>query len=74
MMCMVNPDAGSDRYRNHVDDMTTQNIGYVTDRLLDAGASDVLTIPVQMKKRAPGPSDSSPTPLDRTEALSRIFH
>jgi uncharacterized protein (TIGR00299 family) protein len=38
----------------NIDDMTPQNLGYVTDRLLEAGALDVIVIPVQMKKSRPG--------------------
>jgi uncharacterized protein (TIGR00299 family) protein len=57
----------------NVDDMTPQNIGYVTDRLLEAGALDVLTIPVQMKKGRPGHLIQILAPLERTQALSRII-
>src|SRR5437667_431132 len=38
----------------NIDDMTPQNFGYVTEKLFAAGALDVLTIPVQMKKGRPG--------------------
>ena len=38
----------------NIDDMTPQNFGYVTDRLLAAGALDVFTVPIQMKKGRPG--------------------
>jgi uncharacterized protein (TIGR00299 family) protein len=57
----------------NVDDMTPQNIGYVTDRLLEAGALDVLTIPVQMKKGRPGHLIQILAPMELTQALSRII-
>jgi uncharacterized protein (DUF111 family) len=38
----------------NIDDMNPQNFGYVTERLLAAGALDVFTIPIQMKKGRPG--------------------
>ena len=40
----------------NIDDMTPQNLAYVTERLLEAGALDVCTIPVQMKKGRSGSS------------------
>jgi pyridinium-3,5-bisthiocarboxylic acid mononucleotide nickel chelatase len=38
----------------NIDDMTPQNFGYVTEKLLAAGALDVFTVPIQMKKGRPG--------------------
>jgi pyridinium-3,5-bisthiocarboxylic acid mononucleotide nickel chelatase len=38
----------------NLDDLNPQVFGYVMDRLLDEGALDVFTIPVQMKKNRPG--------------------
>jgi len=40
--------------RCNVDDMTGESIGFAQQLLLDAGARDVFTIPVQMKKSRPG--------------------
>src|SRR5207237_5973167 len=37
----------------NIDDMNPQNFGYVTENLLAAGALDVFTIPIQMKKSRP---------------------
>jgi uncharacterized protein (TIGR00299 family) protein len=56
-----------------IDDMTPQNIGYVSDRLLEAGALDVVTIPVQMKKGRPGHLLQVLSPMNRIDALSRIL-
>lgn len=40
--------------RCNVDDMTAEQIGFAMDRLFVAGAADVFTIPVSMKKSRPG--------------------
>lgn len=38
----------------NVDDMTAEQIGFAMDRLFDAGALEVFTVPVGMKKSRPG--------------------
>ncbi|NLW50057.1 MAG: nickel pincer cofactor biosynthesis protein LarC [Candidatus Brocadiaceae bacterium] len=38
----------------NLDNMTGEEVGYCTERLLAAGALDVFTVPVQMKKNRPG--------------------
>jgi len=38
----------------NVDDMTGEEIGYCTERLMAAGALDVFVTPIQMKKNRPG--------------------
>lgn len=37
----------------NLDDMTGEALGYATELLLDAGALDVFTVPIQMKKNRP---------------------
>src|SRR5206468_462896 len=57
----------------NIDDMTPQNFGYVTDKLLAAGALDVFTIPVQMKKGRPGHLLQVLATRDDSDALSKII-
>ena len=38
----------------NVDDMTAEEIGFAVDRLFEAGARDVYTVPIGMKKSRPG--------------------
>jgi len=57
----------------NIDDMTPQNLGYVAERLLESGALDVLTIPVQMKKGRPGHLLQVLAPVASVDALSRIL-
>jgi pyridinium-3,5-bisthiocarboxylic acid mononucleotide nickel chelatase len=38
----------------NLDDLNPQVVGYVVDRLLEEGALDVFSVPVQMKKNRPG--------------------
>ena len=37
-----------------IDDMTAEAVGFATERFWEAGALDVYTIPIQMKKNRPG--------------------
>jgi pyridinium-3,5-bisthiocarboxylic acid mononucleotide nickel chelatase len=57
----------------NIDDMTPQNFGYVNEKLFAAGALDVFTIPVQMKKGRPGHLLQVLTPPDAADAISRII-
>ncbi len=57
----------------NIDDMTPQNIAYVTERLLEAGALDVCTIPVQMKKGRAGFILQVLSPMNRCEVLSGVI-
>jgi pyridinium-3,5-bisthiocarboxylic acid mononucleotide nickel chelatase len=57
----------------NIDDMTPQNFGYVTERLFSAGALDVFTIPVQMKKGRPGHLLQVLTPPQAADTISRII-
>ena len=56
----------------NIDDMTPQNLAFVTERLLEAGALDVCAIPVQMKKGRPGYLLQVLAPPNRREAMERI--
>ena len=38
----------------NLDDMTPEDVGFAMERLLDAGALDVYTLPIGMKKNRPG--------------------
>jgi len=60
----------------NIDDMSQQNFSYVTEKLLAAGALDVFTVPIQMKKGRPGHLLQVLAPFgDKTgaENLSRII-
>jgi len=57
----------------NIDDMNPQNFGYVTEKLLAAGALDVFTIPIQMKKSRPGQLLQVLAPSDVVDALSRLI-
>jgi uncharacterized protein (TIGR00299 family) protein len=57
----------------NIDDMTPQNLAYVTERLLDAGALDAVTMPIQMKKGRPGQLLQVLAPSNRREALEQMI-
>src|SRR5262247_1405618 len=57
----------------NIDDMNPQNFAYVNEKLLQAGALDVFTIPVQMKKGRPGQLLQVLAPSDAVDALSRVI-
>ena len=57
----------------NIDDMSPQNFGYVTEKLLGAGALDVFTVPIQMKKGRPGELLHVLAPADLVDALTRII-
>jgi pyridinium-3,5-bisthiocarboxylic acid mononucleotide nickel chelatase len=57
----------------NIDDMTPQNFAYVTERLLEAGALDVCTIPVQMKKGRSGFILQVLSPMNRCDILSSLI-
>ena len=72
----VAPEPGGDTViviEANIDDMNPQNFGYVTERLLEAGALDVFTVPIQMKKGRPGHLLQVLAPQDRVDALSRVL-
>ena len=57
----------------NIDDMNPQNFAYVNEKLLQAGALDVFTVPVQMKKGRPGQLLQVLAPSDAVEVLSRVI-
>ena len=56
----------------NIDDMAPQNLSFVTERLLEAGALDVCAIPIQMKKGRPGHLLQVLAPPNRREVMERI--
>jgi uncharacterized protein (TIGR00299 family) protein len=57
----------------NLDDATGQTVGYAFERLLEAGATDVFTTPVQMKKNRPGVRLSVLARPEQVAALERIL-
>ena len=57
----------------NIDDMTPQNFAYVTEKLLAAGALDVFTVPIQMKKGRPGHLLQVLAEPDAMDAVSKII-
>jgi uncharacterized protein (TIGR00299 family) protein len=59
----------------NVDDVSPEWLGYVMERLFEAGALDVAFIPLQMKKNRPGVQVQVMGQIGKTEALTDIlFH
>ncbi len=58
----------------NIDDASPQVIGFATERLLAAGALDVIVIPAQMKKNRPGVMlQVLCTPEDREQLIALLF-
>src|SRR5262245_32516220 len=57
----------------NIDDMNPQNFAYVNEKLLQAGAIDVFSVPVQMKKGRQGQLLQVLAPSDAVDALSRVI-
>ncbi len=59
----------------NVDDVSAEWLGYVMERLFEAGALDVAFLPLQMKKNRPGVQIQVMGPVGQTEGLMDIlFH
>lgn len=57
-----------------VDDMTGEDVAYACERLAEAGARDVVTVPVQMKKGRPGLIIQAwAAPADRAAVVAAFF-
>ena len=57
----------------NLDDMTGEAISFASESLLNAGALDVYTIPIQMKKGRPGIILTCLCPLPEKETFTRLF-
>ena len=57
----------------NLDDMTPEDIAFAMERLLDAGALDVWTTPIGMKKNRPGIQLSVLSREDRKEELAQCL-
>lgn len=57
----------------NIDDMNQEIYGYLTDRLLGAGASDVFYTPIIMKKGRPAVKVSVLVPVPGEDAIARIL-
>jgi hypothetical protein len=57
----------------NLDDTTGEIIGYTTGKLLEAGALDVYTMPIQMKKNRPGVKLTVLCPLPDLDQIERIL-
>jgi len=61
--------AGDRLLEANIDDMTPEQLGYLTERLLASGARDVWLTPIQMKKGRPGHTVSIISAPDRRETI-----
>lgn len=57
----------------NLDDMTGEEIGFASEKLFEAGALDVFTTPIGMKKSRPGVLLTCICPEDRREEFLRII-
>ncbi len=57
----------------NLDDLSPEIIGYVQDRLFHAGAVDVFTVPIFMKKNRPATLISVIAPPERREAIEDLL-
>jgi hypothetical protein len=57
----------------NLDNATGELVGYVSEKLFEAGALDVWTAPIQMKKSRPGVVLSALVPPSRREAVERVL-
>lgn len=56
-----------------LDDMTGEDLGFAVQQLLDAGALDVYTLPIQMKKNRPGVILCVTCPVEDSDALAHLM-
>jgi uncharacterized protein (TIGR00299 family) protein len=67
---VTNPAADIVVIEANIDDMSAEQLAYAGERLLEAGAVDVVTIPVLMKKGRPGHLLQVLVPPDRQDEIS----
>jgi uncharacterized protein (TIGR00299 family) protein len=71
----TNPSPAEDEIRvleTHIDDCNPEVLGFIMDRLLEAGALDVAFSPAQMKKNRPGVRLTVLSPPHLLDALARM--
>ena len=56
-----------------LDDMTGEDLGFAVQLLLDAGALDVYTLPIQMKKNRPGVILCVTCPVEDSDAMAQLM-
>lgn len=59
--------------RCNLDDMTPEAIGYASNLLMDAGAVDVYTTPIGMKKERPAVMLTCLCPVEKTDELTKLM-
>lgn len=72
---MASPSPAGDEIRvleTHIDDGNPEILGFLLDRLLEAGALDVAFSPVQMKKNRPGVRLTILSPPEVLDTLARM--
>lgn len=57
----------------NIDDMTPQNLAYASEKILAAGALDVFTVPIQMKKSRSGQLLQVLAPPGAVERLTKVI-
>jgi uncharacterized protein (DUF111 family) len=57
----------------NVDDMTAEEIGYAMERLFEAGAAEVYTVPIGMKKSRPGTLIRAICTAEKKEAVIKAY-
>ncbi|MEX2226568.1 MAG: nickel pincer cofactor biosynthesis protein LarC [Dehalococcoidia bacterium] len=67
------PSGGTLLFETNIDDMNPEILGYVQEKLFEAGAADAWIQPIQMKKNRPGMLLSVICSVEREDAIARII-